>query len=325
MKRSVRLLAGLWFVLSCAIGIAAQAQQAAKPTLWAMPPNVNGGAPLRELFESPAAWRQARSRIVGIGYADHAFAEFSDAELRRWFAQAKLWNLKIAMEVGAVKPWGTTGDVAFAKSRPNWNRFLADGAEIDTIALDEPLTTTIGTLHQPIAYAVEQTANYIALVRKTYPAWKIGDIEPYPYIHTPQLLTFIDALQARLKQMNVRGLDFVRLDVDWMNFVPGNVNGRDGWRGVKSLELEIRRRGLPFSLIYWGANIPAATAKGQLTPMIWETAILGQGAAYEAVGGRPDEYVIEDWVKWPLHSVPEDAPGTFMHSVDAFGSRFLPR
>ena len=294
------------------------------PTIWAMPPNVNTGAPMRELFEHPAAWQQARSHLTGIGYADHAWADFSDEELRQWFPQIRRWNLKLAMEVGAIKPWGPTGELAFAKSRKNWDRFLADGAEIDTIALDEPLATTIGTFHKPMAYAVEQTATYIALVRKNYPTWKVGDIEPYPAFQTPQLLEFIDALQARLNQMHVRGLDFVRLDVDWMNFVPGNINGRKGWRGVKDLETKIRRRGLPFSLIYWGANVPLATKQGKLTAMTWETAILGQAAAYGDVDGRPDDYVIEDWVKSPEHSIPEGSPGTFMHSVDALANQLSP-
>ena len=262
--------------------------------------------------------------MTGLFYADHALADFSDDDLRRWFPQIKLWNLKLSMEVGAVKPWGATGAVAFKKSRKNWDRILADGADIDTIVMDEPLATTIGALHQPVSYAVEQTAAYVALVRQNYPSWKIVETEPYPAFQTRQLVEFIDALQARLQQMQVRGVDSVRLDVDYMNFEPGNVNGGEGWSGVKKMEIEMRLRGLPFGMIYWGANIPLATKQGKLTPMTWETAILGQGEAYHEAGGRPDEFVIEDWVKSPEHSVPENTPGTFMHSVDAFTDKFLP-
>lgn len=88
--------------------------------------------------------------------------------------------------------------------------------------------------------------------------------------------------------------------------------------------MKIRRRGLPFSLIYWGANVPLATKQGKLTQTTWEQAIVKQAGSYSNVGGRPDEYVVEDWVKSPEHSVPENSPGTFMHSVNAVASRFSP-
>ena len=324
MMRTAKLfLLSTLFLASCE----AFAQPPSPPhsrVLWAGPPNVDNGTPMRELFEHPQAWQQARGRMAGLGYADHAFAQFSDDDLRVWFPQLRRWNLKLSLEVGAIKEWGPTGTIAFEKSCKNWDRFLADGAEIDSISLDEPMRFSYDVLKKPQGWAVEETATYIALVRKKYPTWKIGDIEPYPSYDAPTILAFIDALQTRLKQMGVRGLDFFRLDVDFMNFVPGNVKGKDGWRGVHQLEMQVQRRGLPFSMIYWAAGLTALAKNGQATEMTWETKILQQGAAYRAAGGRPDEYFIEDWVGSPHHATPENQPGTFMHSVDAFGSRFVP-
>ena len=319
--RSVRNTSTL-LLLACACGLAQGPEQ---PKLWAAPPNTNKGQQFRELFERPAAWAQARQRIFGLGYADHSLADFTDNDLRVWLPQIERWKLKLYLEVGAIKPWGTTGAIAFQKSHPNWDRFLADGAQIDSITMDEPLSFTLGELHKPQAYAVEQTAQYIALVRTNYPTWRIGDIEPYPSLSAAQTLSFIDALQARLRQMHVRPLDFVRLDVDYMNFVPGNKNGKDGWRGVHELEMQMRRRHLPVSMIYWAAAYPSLSKAGHATPMTWENGILRQGADYRQAGGHPDESVIESWVGAPPHSVPENAPGSFMHSVDAFAKAYLPQ
>lgn len=52
-------------------------------------------------------------------------------------------------------------------------------------------------------YAVQETANYIALVRRNYPDILIGDIEPYPFIQREDLIKWIDVLQAKLSEMNV--------------------------------------------------------------------------------------------------------------------------
>lgn len=318
-------------ILLCALtlipclAVAQQPPGSRQATLWASPPNVDNGQPMRDLFEHPQAWIKARSHMAGLGYTSIAFAQFSDADLRVWFPQIRRWNLRLTMEVGAIKEWGPTGTTAFEKSRKTWDRFLADGAVLDSVSMDEPMRFACGVLKKSQGWAVEETATYVALLRKNYPTWKIGDIEPYPSYDEPTILAFIDALQVRLKQMGVRGLDFFRLDVDYTNFVPGNPKGRDGWLSVHQLETEVQRRGLPFSMIYWAAHLRQLREKGQATELTWEDMILRQGADYRAAGGRPDEYFIEDWVGSPRHSTPENQPGTFMHSVDAFDGRFVPQ
>ena len=75
--------------------------------LWAAPPNVDNGTPMRELFEHPEAWQQARGRMAGLGYASIGLAQFSDDDLRVWFPQLRRWNLKLSLEVGAIKGVGT--------------------------------------------------------------------------------------------------------------------------------------------------------------------------------------------------------------------------
>ena len=294
-----------------------------RPVVWAMPPGRNGGDALRELFTQPDAWVTARSRVDVIGYADHNLdSQYSDAELRAWLPMLSRWGLKLGLEVGAVKPWGPTGAQAFAIETKYWDRFIADGGNIYAIAMDEPLRVSLKVLNKSPEYAVEQTADFIRLVRAKYPAMKVGDIENYPGEETPVLLSFIDGLQARLRQLHVRGLDFVRMDVNWMRF--GRRNGGDGWPGVRAIEQACRSRAIPFSLVYWAADLPFKQRQGLATSDTWENSIISQGDDYRAVGGAPDEYVVESWLGTPDHSVPENAPGTFMHSVVDFTDRFVP-
>jgi hypothetical protein len=124
--------------------------------------------------------------------------------------------------------------------------------------------------------------------------------------------------------MKVRGLDFFRLDVNWMLFRSGDLAGERGWEGVRAVEDECHRRGIPFGLIYWAADFPMLNRQGLATEDSWEQGIMSEGASYAAVGGVPDQYVIESWVHTPTHATPESEPGTFMHSVLRFTQQFVP-
>ena len=125
-----------WLLLWTSIGLAAplgqvQAQPAAggatrpagRPELWMGPPERDDGRCFRELFQQPDAWKETRSVVDVLMYADHNLKRhISDDELRAWLAQMRQWNLKLALEVGAVKPWGPTGQKCFAADRPAWDR-----------------------------------------------------------------------------------------------------------------------------------------------------------------------------------------------------------
>lgn len=64
------------------------------------------------------------------------------------------------------------------------------------------------------AYALEETGQFVPLVRKHYPTVRIGDKEPYPCDSVQDMTAWIDDARARLRQIDVRGLGFRRLDVD---------------------------------------------------------------------------------------------------------------
>ncbi|MCC6352288.1 MAG: sulfatase-like hydrolase/transferase [Verrucomicrobiae bacterium] len=292
-----------------------------RPEVWMVPPASPDGLCFRELFTDPEKWKETRSLVDVLGYADHMLhRQFTDDELRAWLPQIEKWGLRLGLEVGAIKPWGQTGQKAFEVQRPKWDRFQSLGGKIYSVAMDEPLICCRAHIHKPDEYAVEQTAQFIALVRKHYPGMRIGDIEAYPSVKAADLLAFIDALQARLKQMNVRGLDFFRLDVDWNHFNFGNGN----WAEVKKLELACHQRKVPFSLIYWAANYPAMRRLGVADDSTWHVGVMRQGYDYLFVNGAPDQIVVQSWVGAPSRAVPETDEWTFTRSVRDFVKRFAP-
>ena len=310
-------------VLSVALPLKADPPQdpGRKPIVWMGPPSYDNGKCFRELFEHPEAWKETRERIDVLMYADHRLnTQFTDGELRPWFAQLRQWKLKFELEVGAVKPWGPTGEKTFNAQRANWDRVQRLGGEIYSIGMDEPLLCCRLHIQKPDDYAVQETADFIERVRKNYPQIRIGDIETYPSIPIADHFWWIEALEKRLAERHVRGLDFYRLDVNWAEFV---VFDRGSWPEVKRLQRYCRQRKLPFSLIYWASDYPALKKQELADDATWYVSLLRQGYDYAMVQGAPDHYVIESWIDAPTRSTPETDPFTFTRSVLDFTKRFV--
>ena len=327
LKPLVALVAGLLLEAAAGRSLAeppAQVQRdSARPAVWMIPPSYDNGRCFRELFEQPDAWKETRSAIDVLGYADHNLSRhFTDDHLRAWLPELQRWKIKFALEVGAIKPWGPTGEKTFNIERPMWDRVERLGGSIYAIAMDEPLCCVRKEIHQPDDYAVEETAKFIALVRKHYPHVLIGDIEPYPYIPLPNLIQWIKSLQQRLAERGVRGLDFFRLDVDWVCFT---VRNEGSWREVKKLEQYCRSRKLVFSLVYWASGYPALERRGLADDATWYVSTMQQGYDYAVVDGAPEQYVIQSWIGAPSRCLPETGEFTFTRSVRDFSRKFANR
>ena len=242
------------------VSAGAQAPKAG-PTVWMSPPGQDKGKAFRELFERPDDWKDTRALVDVLFSSDLSYKRngFSDEELARWFAQARDWKLRLAMEVGAIKGWGRTGAECFAKEQDNWQRLQKLGANFYAIAMDEPLVCTREQIHESDEYAVEETANYVALVRKNYPDMLVGDIEAYPSSSVEEHEHWIEALNKRLAEKGMRGLDFYRLDVDWLRFT---AQEKGSWKDLRQLERWCRQKKLPFQLIYWASGYPSLARRG---------------------------------------------------------------
>jgi len=322
----MKVLLAAWVLWVCASPVLRAQPPASKPEVWMMPPSSADGRALKDLFSHPDDWKETRTKIDVVGYADHLLSkQFTDEQLRMWLPLLAQWHLKLGLEVGAVKPWGVTGRKVFDAQRPMWDRFRLLGGSIYALAMDEPLCCVQSDLKKPAEYAVQETAQFVALVREHYPDIRLGDIEPYPSISLAALTAWLDALQAKLQEMHVRGLDFFRVDVDWCHFTIGGPNHPGNWPEVKQLEEVCRRRNIAFSLIYWAADYPALDRLKLADDSTWYVSIMRQGNDYAFVGGAPDQYVIESWIGAPSRSAPDTEEWTFTRSVRDFCARFLKR
>jgi hypothetical protein len=291
-------------------------------------PRIQNGMALRELFENPDQWKEARKLTDAILYADWAFEAFTDEELTRWFGMMKEWGIKLELEVGALKDWGKTGRGTFEKQQEYWDRITRLGGEIAAISFDEPVVCARRHLAKiapnfkgtPEEYAVQETVDFMELVRKKYPRALLGNITAHPSETADQNIAFIEAVHQKLAERGVRGFDFYRVDPNWINY---NVRPQQGnWQDVRRLEDYCKKIGLPFSMIYWSPHDSMARRNGVHDDSTWYTDVMTQGYMYLSVGGQPDQYVIESWVDSPIRAIPETDEFTFTRSALDFGRKF---
>ena len=271
-------------------------------------PGLENGRAIRELAAQPEAWAECRKQCDLLLYADHVLnRQFpDDAELVALLGRFREMKLPLQLEVGAVKPWGPTGEKTFQVQKPLWDRFLRCGAMIHGIAMDEPLNCCRNHLKKDAEYAAGQTADFIARVRRDFPEWSVGDIEGFPSLQADEVIAWIDLLEAKLRARNVRGLDFFRLDCDWMHFVRNT--GRGSWQDFLRIERHCRQRKIAFSVVYWPANYPALGRQGLADDRAWFVGTVGMVHDHLLSGGRPDQVVVQSWVDGPKTFLPETEP-----------------
>jgi hypothetical protein len=308
-----------------ALGIAAPPATAQPPEIAPLKKveiNAPSSVALKQMMADDDLWVDARSSVGSFLSAEGTFKTFTDGELDTLIKKLKAWNISLALEVGGVKEWCRLGQECFSKQKSWWNRITNHGGEISSFAMDEPRHKVVVDLHLPEDYAVEQVAQFIQAVRAAYPQALVGDIETYPTQPTADHIKWIDRLEQRLQEKGVRGLDFYRLDVNWVVF---QTEHKGSWADLKAIEEHCHAKKIKFSLIYWASNFPLEKAAGRLNDKTWYDAIMSQGRAYAATGAVPDQYVIESWISLPKQALPDSADYSYTRSVRDFTRQFVQR
>lgn len=269
---------------------------------------------LQQMISDDDQWITARAGTDGLLTVPNIAKAFSDDELQQFGTRMKSWRKTLDLEVGAIKEWSLDGEKSFQMQKGDFDRLTRHGLDIGSFAMDEPLSKAL-SLHKSEDFAVEQTARFILTVRKNYPQALIGDIEPYPSQNIDEHIRWIDRLQQRLHQLGDKGLDFYRVDPDWVSF---QVAHKGSWAELKKIEDHCHSAGLKFSLIYWDSDFWQAKNAGTLNDKTWYDGILKEEHAYAAAGGKPDQFVIESWIGQPKAVIPDSEPYTFTNSVRDF-------
>ena len=317
---------------------------------WLMPRNDQ----IYNIFTNLNQWTELQKIVDVVGFADHEINRLTGGQLEDAFEGMRKAGIPLALEVGAIKEWGMAeggkgvyGKAMFDTEDLMWSKFVELGADFRAVAFDEPYINVmkignwdyLGNGTKKFEFAVEQTAEYIKLIRAKYPKLLIGDIETYPSMSPAENIKWITELNARLKAKGVKTLDFYRLDFDWNHIAVEDKNGVVNettasyhWGKVKEIEDHCKSIGLPFSMVYWPAqeSLFKPAQSDEYNDKAWYDMLMRQGAEYKKYGGNPDQYVVQTWAKigtakkpMPPTTIPETKKYSFMNGSLEFYKQFV--
>jgi len=297
-------VAGLFLVLvvsATACGRPTSPSEGTTTDRFAILAPASGSADLATMFSETGAaqWAQARSRLRGVQFYQQSlrkvcptcFPNTVDRLLNARPGGAFAWltsqGIQIGVEAGAVKEHTCDGRELARVALTDMASIYASGGHVTFIAMDEPFTaglpaqevSLVGRCGITIDATVIQVKAFVDTVHQTYPAIRIGLIEPYPYFTADEIVTFIGALE----NAGVR-LPFFRLDFDLRHRRNTDTNTN---ADLKRLRNFLASRGIDFELIVTGYD--GKTDAGAVASAM--------ALAYEVSGavGRPHGVVFQDW------------------------------
>jgi hypothetical protein len=263
-------------------------------------------------------WETVASHTTMFGWMQMLYSDASVPQPQPWerqqcFANLRDRNIKMAFEVGVLKPGHTSGEASFTEAYLNvFAPAEADGASIDVVQMDEPFFASMYYYLGNPTWAVNETATFISRLRQQYPSVKIMSIEPYPALNRAQLLWWIEHLNAACAALGVQGVDYFVLDHDWH---------RDplNWDDILAVAACTHAEMEKFGVIFNDGWINSGTTDGE-----WATMVQFIGGLYHYAGVPVDLYHFEQWDQAPAVTIPESATNSYMWEVNRFIHAFVP-
>ncbi len=265
----------------------------------------------RRLFAPGAAWQVAAAHINIFKIPGRWTLLGSPADLVRQFAFLKRRHIALALEFGVLNAPGRAGKVegfVGASLLSAARRIQHYGGALEYLAMDEPIF--FGSIyggrfatHWRPRHVVANAAKYLGALRTVYPGVKIGDIEPLGGSPRGIKLEIQQYRQgvAAFRRAGIP-LAFFHADVNWPCLPPG---------ALLALRQMTHSEHVPFGVICDGQ----ADAAGNTA---WLRAAERHLARAQAAAGTPDQIVFQSWNPYPLKLLPETAPNSFTHLIDAY-------
>jgi hypothetical protein len=302
------------------------------PDLTWFAPNM-GSRDYPELFTKPEQWSAARSRINVFKFytqnvlpdpcpicGDNTLGTFVGVQA---FQRLTDWGIAIAVEVGAVKPWGCTSDITFGVTKQVIRNVQIHGGTVTFLAMDEP---RVGgeeiagglTCGYTMLESMEQTAEFIKRVRAAYPQIIVGDIQAYPHFSPAEIQEWILALEDRGATPA-----FLHMDIDIERV---RVERQDVIGDLQTLNQFCQEHSIPFGVIFT-SNWHAAGSNRTY----YESTMEWVRTVNDAIG-KPQHVIFQSWqgpASNGVHEVPDNLPQNdpsdyshtrlIMEGLDVFG------
>ena len=312
-RRRVRLVGGVVPLLLFLLGTAAVHAQ----ILQLVPPTHIDRAPqsFLDACTNIQRWPRLYTKTTYLGAVSWQLRpdRASDSALARCFAQMRVRELQLSLEVG-ITSIVATGREAYLEGIPDWQRYQNLGAPLTAFFIDEPITNGSRAMGLPYATIVTETVNWIVLVRQNprFAGVKLMLIEAYPHLRASTIIDFINDVNNAASLRGVAGLDGLQIDHAW--------DGHQGqWSGsdLGDMREAAHRRRMEFSIIFYAAMpFPRPTDDCDFRKRLYEQWESYKVNGMEYYGFYPDIYTIQSWDELPSVTVPESTNAcTFMQGA----------
>lgn len=244
-----------------------------------------------DLFRRPDLWSRSRSQISVLklgpqqagGHNPSGKNTLSELQQANAFNLLAQWNIKLAIEVPAIKPWDCSGHNAAKMTLQLIDNVFNAGGDVKYLTMDEPYVSGIIFCKDTMENTAAKTAEYIRNIQRQKPQVQVGETEVYPYFNVGQLIAWLKALQRNgvtpahfHLDVNVHRLD-VSPDIDLT-------------ADLTTLRKYLRLRKIPFGIIFWSGYNPEPTDEAYFDrTMRWTKRV-------HAAIGSPDQIIIQSWI-----------------------------
>lgn len=240
-----------------------------------------------------------------------------DDVLQKVFADLKRRHIALAVEMGLLAGKDSRGNQACGRGIEGYGapdtakviatRIQKNGGVLQYIVMDEPLWYGhhfhgANACQSSMDDIAREVATRVAIIRQIFPSVQIGDDEP---VATPQPADWIEEvtqwMQAYRRAVG-EPLSFVHADIQWTG----------PWRQQLPLfKNAVKAQGAQFGVIYDGGG-----TEKQESDQLWTQEAVERFRAVEANPSLvPDHAILQTWVRWPEHMLPETEPGTLTNLV----------
>ncbi len=265
-----------------------------------------------DLFAPDAPWSEAAAHVDVFKIYPQFATQSSDAQLAAVINGLKARQIALGLEFGFLgdhalcgKIEGHCGEAIDTVAR----RIQGLGGDIAYLAMDEPLwfghvVNRRDIPQATIAEVAQDVARQVAILRRYFPAVKIGDIEPVGDRGAPSdYLAEIDIWMTEYETATGHNLDFFHADMTW------------GARSVKELQdlaRLVHGRKIAFGVIYNGSPKDA-------TDVDWTRAAMRHAIEVER-SLIPDQAILQTWMAHPRLALPETKEGTMTSLVNEYAA-----
>jgi hypothetical protein len=326
LRRSTTIAAVTWLaIVTASLGSVTAAQLAGR-RIWLLgidpvaAHHLNWPDPDREdyagMFTPDAPWQRAAANVKVFKITGGVVLHMPEDVVSRIFTDLRRRHIELAIEMGLLAGSSKCGAGVEGYAAPRTFDVVAQkikvlGGDLRYVAMDEPLWyghrfSGPNACHASIADLVNEIASGVAALKRIFPDVEVGDIEP---VGNPEATLWPEDIREWLKAYRDavgQPLPFFHADIVWTG----------PWREqLPTLAAEIRASEARFGVIYNGDG------QDQSDEAWTRHAAQRVEDVEENVGLVPDDAILQSWMPYPLHMLPETRQGTMTNLVNQYAAQ----